>query len=348
MIKKAFFKFLFFSIILVVLINIITPILILKTNHRGKLIEGLYNHTGNSYDVVLMGGSHMNSGIDPNILWKSYGITSFNYATGGQSIDVTYYMLKEVLKNHKVKIAVVDAYYLARSAKYGTKQYISNALDNMKFSLNKLDAINNCVPLKDRFSYLFPILKYHYRWNELTKRDFTYKSNEEYYQKGFDAGTKVYGKSDSTLNQTSSTVSRSTKLPEKSYIYLKKIIDLCNKNGVKLILFNTPFDYNSDSASDEWVHDQAPLFNTVSKIAHNNNIPFINYNDKIKQIGFDFKNEMYNSGHLNIKGSIKVSTDFSKYLNQNYNLKDHRGDPSYKNWYSEYKRSQTAKYLSSN
>jgi hypothetical protein len=31
----------------------------------------------------------------------------------------------------------------------------------------------------------------------LTERDFNYRSDEEYYAKGFDAGTKVYGKDDS-------------------------------------------------------------------------------------------------------------------------------------------------------
>jgi hypothetical protein len=346
-IKKAFFKFSIFFVVLISIISLITPIFILKTNHRGKLIEGLYNHTGNSYDVVLMGGSHMNSGIDPNVLWHNYGITSFNYATGGQSIDLTYYILKEVLKTHKNPIVVVDAYYLARTAEYGEKGYISNALDNLRFSINKLEAIQNCAPLKDRLSYLLPFLKYHYRWNELTERDFNYRSDEEYYAKGFDAGTKVYGKDDSTADQTSQTVSGTVDLPKKSSIYLNKIIDLCKKNNLKLILVNTPCDYNAESASNDWSHNQAKLFNKVKEIAEKNNVPFINYNDKLDEIHFDFKKEMYNSGHLNIWGAAKISLDFGKYLSENYNLKDHRKDKNYNQWNIDYKYSQVAKYVTS-
>ncbi|WP_446898132.1 hypothetical protein ACSVC9_14455 [Clostridium sp. LBM24168] len=346
MIKKAIIKFLILSTFLVFIIYLITPLFILKTNHRGKLIEGLYNHTGDAYDVVLMGGSHMNSGIDPNILWHYYGITSFNYATGGQSIDVTYYILKEVLKNHKNPIVVVDAYYLTRTAEYGDKGYISNAIDNMKFSLNKIDLIRNCTPLRDRVSYIFPILKYHYRWNELTHRDLNYNSAEEYYAKGFSAGTKIYGKDDSTYNQNSKTISETVNLPPKSELYLNKIIQLCKNNGLKLILVNTPCDYNADSGSNAWSKQKAKLFNKVMEIAKKNDIQFINYNDKMDEIGFDFKNEMYNSDHLNIKGSIKVSKDFGNFLKENYKLKDHRNDGRYYQWNIDYKYSQAAKYTS--
>ncbi|MFC0906554.1 SGNH/GDSL hydrolase family protein [Clostridium sp. MT-14] len=345
MIKKIIVKISIFITILIFMIYSITPIFILKTDHRSKLIEGLYNHTGNAYDVVLMGGSHMNGGIDPNVLWHDYGITSFNYATGGQSMDMTYYMLKEVLKKHENPVVVLDAYYLAQSAEYGQRGYISNVLDNMKFSMNKLEAIWNCTPLEDRLEYLIPFLKYHYRWNQLTENDFNYDSSEVYYAKGFAAGTKKYGKDDSTANQTSRTVSGTVNLPTKSLAYLNKIIDLCKENNLKLILVNTPFDYNSDAASNEWVSQQAKMFNKVAEIAKKENIPFINYNDKMDEIDLDFKNDMNNSGHLNIWGAYKVTKDFGDYLKQNYNLKDHRNDNAYSQWNADYKRSQAATYI---
>lgn len=341
MLKKAIVKSTIFLAILLFIIHIATQVLILKTDHRGKLIEGLYNHSGNIYNVVLMGGSHMNGGIDPNVLWHHYGITSFNYATGGQPMDVTYYVLKEVLKNHKNPVIVVDAYYLAQEAEYGQKGYVSNVLDNMKFSINKLEAIWNCTPPEDRLSYLFPFLKYRYRWSELTKKDFYYNSSEEYYAKGFKAGTNKYGKDSLTVNQTSKTVSGTVSVPPKSLTYLNKIIDLCKKNNLKLILVNTPCDYTPSAG---WVKEQAKLFNKIREIAKNNNIPFINYNDKMDEISFDFKNDMNNSGHLNIWGSDKVTQNFGKYLKDNYNLEDHRNDKSYNQWNIDYKYSQAARY----
>lgn len=58
--KKFIFRFTTFIIILLLIISIITPVFIIKTGHREKLIEGLYKHEENSYDVVLLGSSHMN------------------------------------------------------------------------------------------------------------------------------------------------------------------------------------------------------------------------------------------------------------------------------------------------
>ena len=58
----------------------------------------------------------MNGLINPNILWKNHGITSFNYGTGGQPIDVAYYLLKEFLKEHSSPIVVIEVYYLGLTA----------------------------------------------------------------------------------------------------------------------------------------------------------------------------------------------------------------------------------------
>ena len=337
MFKKAMVKGSIFIVLLMIIISVLNSIFILKTDHRAKLLEGLYKHTGDAYDVVLMGSSHMNGAIDPNILWNQYGLTSFNYATGGQPIDVTYYLLKEVLKKHPKPIVVVDLYYLGLTDEYGDEGYVSNALDNMKFSMNKLEAIINCTPPKDRINYLFPILKYHDRWKELKITDFLYDSSSDYYTKGFESGTINYGKDDTSGGgSTTGTVD----LPPKTQEYLNKIIDLSKEKGFKLIFTNAPYDYNSTDSN--WVKEQAKMFNKVEDIAKENHIPFINYCNKMSEIGFDFRTDMNNSSHVNIWGASKITIDFGKYLEENYKLVDHRKDTQYSQWNLDYMHSQAA------
>ena len=340
MVRKAIIKGSIFVILLMCIIAMLNSIFTLKTNHREKLIEGLYNHTGDAYDVVLMGSSHMNGGIDPNVLWHQYGITSYNYATGGQPIDVTYYLLKEVLKKHNNPVVVVDLYYLGLTDEYGEEGYIRYVLDNMKFSINKLDAILNTTPSKERVNYVFPIFKYHDRWKELTAIDFN-DTPSAYYTKGFEAGIEKYAKDDSSNSPTTGTVD----LPPKMEDYLNKIIDLSKKDGFKLIFTNTPYDYNSTAETNNWVKEPAKMFNEVAAIAKQNDIPFINYCDKMEEIGFDFKTDMNNSSHVNIWGSTKVTMDFGKFLSENYNLVDHRKDTKYGQWNLDYMQSQAASIL---
>ncbi|MFL0249352.1 hypothetical protein ACJDT4_02880 [Clostridium neuense] len=340
MAKKVIMKGLTFVIILIFIMILINSIFVVKTSQRGKLIDGLYKYTKDNYDVVLMGSSHMNGGIDPNVLWNKYGITSYNYATGGQPIDVTYYLLKEVLKTHKNPIVVVDLYYLGLTDEYGDEGYIRNVLDNMKISFNKLQAIQNCIPLKTRISYIFPILEYHERWKELNSEDINYDPSKYYYEKGFEAGTTQYGKDNSKVTKTSET----SEIPKKTGEYLNKIIDLSKTQGFKLVFIDTPYDYTSVKEMKNWVKNPQKMFNKVKEIAKKNKIPVIDYNDKdkLKAIKFDFKKDMNNSSHLNVWGAYKVTEDFGEFLKQNFKLTDHRKDSEYNQWNLDYKKSQAA------
>ena len=337
MLKKIFLKCLIFLVIIGAVLSALSPVFVYKTEHRGKLIEGLYK-SNDTYDVVFMGSSHMNGGMDPNVLWKQYGITSFNYATGGQPLEVTYYLLKEVLKKHKNPVVVLDVYYAGMTTKYGSTGFISNAVDNMRFSKNKLDAILNCTPPEEWINYFFPVLKYHFRWQTLEKKDFSFDTSSVYYAKGFSAGTNKYGKNDMTLDYTD----KRTDIPEESLEYLNKFVELSKKEGFKLILVNMPCDYTESNKEDGWVDDCEALMNTIGDYAANNGVQFIDLCDKMNEIGIDFANDMNNSGHLNVWGAYKTSTYFGNYLKQNYNLKDYRSDSDYSSWNDDYKLSQAA------
>lgn len=313
----------------------LSGILTLKTAHTGDLQEGLYL-SDDTYDVVLMGGSHMNGGIDPNVLWDRYGISSYNYATGGQPIAETYYLLQEVLKKHKNPVVVLDVFYLAMSAAYGDDAWVSIPLDNMNFSSNKLEAIQNCTPPSEWIFSLLPSLKYHYRWSELTQSDFCYDNSITYYTKGFNAGNNRYGKSLTTYKNTNTKAP----IPEKNLDYFNKIIQLSKTDGFPLILVNLPSDYSIVEKDDDWVDDCEALFNTVADLAKQNQIPFLDYDDMMDEINLDFPNNMNNAGHLNMWGAEKVSTNFGNYLKQNYQLADHRADSAYAQWWDDFKKSK--------
>ncbi len=341
MLRKAIVKGSIFLFLLVFIISILNPLFILKSGYRSKQVEGLYNHPGDSYDVAFMGSSHMQGGIDPNVLWHEQGITSYDYAMGGQPLDVTYYLLKEVLKKHDTPIVVVDLYYLGLTDEYGDEGYVRNTVDNMNLSMNKFNAILNCTPPQDRLTYLVPILKYHDRWKELTMEDIHDDSSTSYFAKGFESGTEKYGKDYSGVGLTTESVA----LPPKTEEYLTKIIDLSKKVGFKLILTNLPYDYNSTAGSESWVKEPAKMFNKVAEIAKENNIPFINYNDKLSEIGFDFKADMHNSSHVNIWGANKITKDLGEFLKENYSLVDHRSDNKYAQWNVDYLHSRIASIL---
>lgn len=314
MVRKAIIKGLLLILIIGSIIAILNPIFILKEGHRNKLFQGLYEHQGESFDVVLLGSSHMINQIDPNTLWDKYGITSFNYGTGGQPMDVTYYLLKEVLKFHDNPIVVIDLYYLGLTDEFGKEEYVRYVLDNMKMSPNKIDAIINCTPKHLYTSYLIPLLKYHGRWKEISDQDFNFDVFSTYHAKGFSAGEKIYGKDNTYTDHTTATA----QIPPKAKRYLEKIIDLSKAEGLELIFTLAPHDYNSTSTLSYWHKEPDKMFNEAARIAQANDIPFINYNNMLEELNFDFKNDMYNEGHMNIWGSKKVTAHFGEFLQHKY------------------------------
>lgn len=334
MIKKAIIKATIFITILLIILSQLNTVLLKKVGHRAKLYQGLYNEE-NSYEVLFMGSSHMNGSMNPNILWGKYGITSFNYATGGQPIDVTYYLLKEALKIHNPKVVVLDLYYLGLTDEYGEEGYIRTVLDNMKFSLNKIETLVNCVPKDDIIHYLFPILKYHTRWKELTLEDFKFDLKNGAYAKGYSASSEKYG----SYNNGDLNITEVSYIPEKSRKYLYKFMELSKEYGFSLVFTNAPYDYSSNDSMKNWHENDAAMFNRISEIASENKIPFINYSSKeiLERIEFNFAEDMFNVGHVNVWGSTKVSSDFADFLNENYTLSDYRGNSNYKNWEEDYK-----------
>ncbi|MFU0832948.1 MAG: SGNH/GDSL hydrolase family protein [Oscillospiraceae bacterium] len=336
--KKLIFKGFLFLTILALILASLSNIFIYKIDHRGKLLEGLYN-SKDPYDVVLMGSSHMNGGIDPNVLWNKYGITSFNYATGGQPLDVTYYLLKEVLKKHTPSVVVVDLFYLGMETPYGDTGFISNALDNIKFSMNKVQAIQHCTPPEEWIPYLLPILKYHFRWSSLTAADFSYNSSSVYYLKGFSAGTQRYGKADVSYADTENKY----EIPEKGLYYFYQFIELSKEKGFQLVFVNMPCDYTESNQTAGWVNDCEALFNTVSDLCRQENVPFLDLCDRMDEIGLDFAQDMNNAGHLNVWGAYKTSFYFGAYLKQNFTLPDRRNNEELAaRWNEDYSHSLAA------
>lgn len=332
MLKKAIIKSSVLILIIVLILSLLNPIFVLKLEHRRKLYQGFYRDTEAPFDVVLLGSSHMHSGINPNVLWNKYGITSFNYGTGGQPINVTYYLLKEVLKKHTNPIVVVDLYYLGYNEPYGKSGYIRYVLDSMKTSTNKIEAVINTTPKSYWITYAFPFLRFHTRWKELNQEDFYYDYEKNYYTKGFAATQDMYGKD----NESDPNITEKAELPPESKEYLMKIIELSKQEKFKLVFINVPYDPTITDVMPSWYKDSTKMFNKVSEIAKENSIPFIEYNKKYDELGFDFKADMSNADHMNVWGAEKVSTLLGEYLVKNYSLMDRRNDLKYAQWNKDY------------
>ena len=297
--------------------------------------KAFYYQPKDSIDVLMMGSSHIHYDIDTGLLWKNYGITSFDYSAAEQPLWVTYHYLIEACKTQTPKVVVLDLYSPAMNKDdYQYKWLLQNTL-GMKFSLNKLQMLQASVE-PDKISDFFPSFAvYHSRFDELTKEDFMYpfKSHSEFVNyKGFKPMLDSREQEEPVLDQE-----KSGGLTVKSGVYLQKIIDYTKEHNIQLFLIVTPYITNSD---DELV------YNRIKEIAAMNDIEFNSTNYDYSEMGIDFSTDFLDTSHLNYDGARKFTMYLGDQLSSRFELPDHRGNPYYESW--EINFNEIAEYVKNN
>ena len=140
---------------------------------EGAMVAEYYKETTN-HDVLFVGDCELYENFSPMTLWEEYGITSYIRGSAQQLIWQSYYLLEDALRYEKPKVVVFNVL----SMKYNEPQneaYNRMTLDGMAWSKSKVDAINASMCDEENFlSYVFPILRYHSRWSELSMNDVKY------------------------------------------------------------------------------------------------------------------------------------------------------------------------------
>lgn len=323
--SKKIIKNLIFCIIFVTIFNITSDILrskqITKPWDFSRKTCGFYNEPQNTLDVISFGSSHSYASINPTKIWDEIGVPSYILATSNQPIWITYYYMKEALKYQKPKVIILDVHMIVDyDENYGTEAMNYTAFNEMKFSKNKIDAINDSVPINERIYYYLDIFKYHSRWKELSKDDFNLSYKK---QKDSEKGMVILEGTKSIPEYNYPNTNKCKDLPSKTKLYLDKIIELTKKNNIQLLLIKAPNHPNK-----EYVEK----LNTIANIAKENNIPFINYNTFYKKIGIEDKYDFYDPRHLNYKGANKLTEHLTNYLNKKYDLKNKKNNSEYIDW----------------
>ena len=275
---------------------------------EGRLIADYYDHAGGN-DVIFIGDCECYENISPIKMWEEYGITSYIRGSAQQLIWQSYYLLEETLKYETPKVVVFNVLSM---------KYNGLTLDGMRWSSSKVDSIRASMTEEESFlSYVFPLLRYHARWSELSGEDW------EYFFKGKRSFHQGYLMRVDVRPVTSFPSKRP--LPDyqfgsTAYEYLDRITALCKEKGIELILMKAPSI--SPVWYDEW---EAQMVEYSQK----NQLKYINFLDLLDEVGIDFNTDTYDNGlHLNLSGAEKMAVYFGKILRDEFGMADHRNDPA--------------------
>lgn len=283
---------------------------------EGSMISQYYREAG-GHDVIFIGDCEVYSNFSPLEMYRSHGITAYVRGTSQQLIWQSYSILEETLKYETPKVVV----YNVNAMRYGepvSEAYNRLTIDNMRWSKQKMDIIFASMTEEESFlSYVFPILRYHSRFDELTSEDLTYF---------FAVRDNTYN--GYLLNQNVKPVGS---LPAKRpladygfadicYTYLDKMTQLCKDNGVELVLIKAPSLY------PYWYEEYDAQ---ITDYAQLHGLKYYDFTKSAEDIGLDYQLDTYDAGlHLNLSGASKLSVYFADILARDHGLTDHRQEPA--------------------
>ena len=315
-------------IILLLLIIFFFVSKLLSPKYMTNLVEGSmiaeYYDDPKNHDVIFIGDCEVYANFSPMVMYEQEGITSYVRGTSQQLIWQSYGILEETLKYETPKLVIFNVNSL-RYSEPVSEAYNRLTLDKMKWSKEKIEIINASMTEEETFiSYVFPILRYHSRFSELTSEDFEYLFKEK---KNTYNGFLINKNVKPVGSLPTKKVLPDYKFSNKCIEYLDKMTNLCKNNNIKLILIKAPslYPYWYDEYNEQ-----------IVEYAKNNNLDFYNLKDVADEIGIDYQTDTYDAGlHLNLDGATKLSKYFSKLLKEKYNLKDYRQDEKINKIYQE-------------
>ena len=304
---------------------------LLKPKYSTSLIEGSmireYYDEKKDHEVIFIGDCEVYANFSPMVLYEQYGIKSYIRGSSQQLIWQSYYILKETLKYEIPKVVILNVNAM-RYEDPVSEAYNHLTTDYMKWSKEKIDLIKTSLTEDDNFLYyLFPLLRYHDRYDELNEEDIKYLFKKK---KNTFNGFLVNQNVKPANNLPTKKVLGNYDFSKSNYEYLDKIVEICKKNNIELILIKAPSLY------PYWYDEYN---NQIEKYAKNKNIDYYNFTTKVSEIGIDYSTDTYDAGlHLNLSGATKLSKYFGKILSKNYNLKNYKNDPIYNKKLKEYKQ----------
>ena len=244
----------------------------------------------NSSDVLVVGDSEAMVLVSTKILMDEAGISSYNCNQLGQRTSETYYFLSKLLEEQNPKVMILETNVITQDTTFNTEVHLSyNAT----------------------MQEVFPIMRYHSNW----RRKFGLEEPPEYNAyRGFE---EIYVVDPYSGEEYMAETEDRYSVNPIAMFYLDEVRKLCDEKGIEIILVSSPSAINFNYAKHNTMQDYADKYG----------LEYIDFNLLQDEIGLDWSNDTGDAGdHINVYGTEKTTRYLMNYLNENYDLPDHRED----------------------
>lgn len=275
----------------------------------GALWDSYVEEEKDSVDMLFLGSSLVYCDVIPAVIYEETESSAYVMAAPQLTMSQTYFYLRHCLKTQSPSIIFIESAGLL-FPKY--MEYSRINIGYMPFSLNRLGATFLAAEKEEWLGLMFPPYLYGSLWED------AFDIEKELGKKFLFDPLGGYTYLNETVSQDKNTERNLFEFEnsdlENNAKYLEKIIDLCNKNNIRLIFYSSPMYKPFEARQYELIEE------TLNKY----NAEYIDFNKDQKVFDFNREEDYYDIFHLNIRGAVKFSREVARITNDyEYNKKPH-------------------------
>ena len=302
-----------------------------KNNHTKTKWDSYYEFTkDNNVDIILLGNSHLYSGINPKNLSATLGLNAFILASPGTNMADTYYSLKEALKLSNPELIIIETYGINDSDPYSLEK--GSLSEQFKSFYARKDLATKLTSTP----FLFSSDNYLYAWsNTLRNHDFLFKdslqlaknikliNDETEVNKKLNLGRFVRFKTGLEKDVLKKYDSLGAPVDGLDYTYntyaeqyLHKIVDLCKLKEIPMLFLTLPMYHKHVSNYESWQKNIGYLLGKSPNSWLNMQSPY----DSTLFTPMCFENTYKKNQHMSYNGSLIATYKLADYIKNKMNL----------------------------
>lgn len=282
-------------------------------------------------DVLIIGSSQAQHGFNPLLFREETGLFTYNNGSAGQQMDSAYFLLRDILKENKPRLVIIDIYWRALDHDLDFSQLAAN-YERIVDPNVKRDFYHSGFPLKSKVEYSLKILRYRqsFYWtmesflnrllygekSTVTKNDARDPVDIDYY--GHSRVREVIP--DKLIEeQNKFRNSKYKPLSKRQEKYIKTIIEFCRQENIDIVAVSAPIM----PVSFEMVSDFYQKINSeYSTLFSNYSIDFYDLNYQNRDDKFLNIDHFYDENHLNAKGADILTEEFLNLLKKDRHIEN--------------------------
>ena len=277
-------------------------------------------------DVVFVGTSATYTSWLPYRAWDEYGITSYDYATSISMIGAEVGTIRYIQhRQPDTKLYVIDIRSYLKSDGDG---HIPVAKTNtMSYSFDRIYTILDCYNLiEDKstvgspLNHIFDILA-----NQSNREALGDDNNWSYINN--DVPSKYLGcdiiSKHMVVDEPPAWVEDEANVGAYAERSIRHLLEYAQKNDIEILFTLIPYGITEE---------QIKKANRMEKIIEEYDGNYLNMCSNHAPYDVDYSKEFYNPRHVNILGAQKYTHYLGKYILDNFDIADHRGDEKYAEW----------------